>query len=149
MLLFTVGILSSTVVPQCSHTAGVLSYWCEQMRQQIDLYIKGRAGDDSGGSEQSKGAPPRVFCNSSSFFLGMLSCCCEQMRQQIDLYIKVAELETTREDLNRRKALPRELRAVKDLNLVPVITATLPVDPSCEYLPYFFPAFCGLSDSMR
>jgi len=76
-------------------------------------------------------------------------CCFGQMRQLIDLYIKVAQLETTREDLNKRKPLPRDIRAVKDLPAVPVITATIPVDPTCLYLPGSFPSFCGLADSLR
>jgi ataxia telangiectasia mutated family protein len=41
-----------------------------------------------------------------------------QMKQLVDIYIKLAELETRREDTNRKVALPREIRSVKQLELV-------------------------------
>ncbi|EOA23378.1 hypothetical protein CARUB_v10016554mg [Capsella rubella] len=71
-----------------------------------------------------------------------------QMKQLVDIYIKLAELETRREDTNRRVALPREIRSVKQLELVPVVTATIPVDRSCQYNEGTFPFFRGLSDSV-
>ncbi|KFK34114.1 hypothetical protein AALP_AA5G103600 [Arabis alpina] len=71
-----------------------------------------------------------------------------QMKQLVDIYIKLAELETRREDTNKRVALPREIRSVKQLELVPVVTATIPVDRSCQYNEGSFPSFRGLSDSV-
>ncbi|CAH2064912.1 unnamed protein product [Thlaspi arvense] len=71
-----------------------------------------------------------------------------QMKQLVDIYIKLAELETRREDTNKRVALPREIRSVKQLELVPVVTATIPVDRSCQYKEGWFPFFRGLSDSV-
>ncbi|KAL1222123.1 Serine/threonine-protein kinase ATM [Cardamine amara subsp. amara] len=71
-----------------------------------------------------------------------------QMKQLVDIYIKLAELETRREDTNRRVALPREIRSVKQLELVPVVTATISVDRSCQYNEGSFPFFRGLSDSV-
>ncbi|KAF8094951.1 hypothetical protein N665_0348s0034 [Sinapis alba] len=71
-----------------------------------------------------------------------------QMKQLVDIYIKLAELETRREDTNKRVALPREIRSVKQLELVPVVTATVPVDRSCQYNEGSFPSFRGLSDSV-
>lgn len=71
-----------------------------------------------------------------------------QMKQLVDIYIKLAELETRREDTNRKVALPREIRSVKQLELVPVVTATIPVDRSCQYNEGSFPFFRGLSDSV-
>uniref|UniRef100_A0A0D3BGD4 Serine/threonine-protein kinase ATM n=1 Tax=Brassica oleracea var. oleracea TaxID=109376 RepID=A0A0D3BGD4_BRAOL len=71
-----------------------------------------------------------------------------QMKQLVDIYIKLAELETRREDTNKRVPLPREIRSVKQLELVPVVTATIPVDRSCQYNEGSFPSFRGLSDSV-
>eukprot|EP01018_Ginkgo_biloba_P024682 Gb_40159 [translate_table: standard] len=70
----------------------------------------------------------------------------QQMRQMVEIYIKLAELETKKEDTNRKIALPRDVRSVRQLELVPVITATLPVDRSCQYPQGSFPHFKGLSD---
>nr|XP_034595825.1 serine/threonine-protein kinase ATM isoform X4 [Setaria viridis] len=67
---------------------------------------------------------------------GALIC---QMKQMVEIYIKLAELETKKEDTNKRIPLPRE---------VPVVTATVPVDPSCQYEVGSFPHFSGLADSI-
>uniref|UniRef100_K3XE23 Serine/threonine-protein kinase ATM n=1 Tax=Setaria italica TaxID=4555 RepID=K3XE23_SETIT len=56
---------------------------------------------------------------------GALIC---QMKQMVEIYIKLAELETKKE--------------------VPVVTATVPVDPSCQYEVGSFPHFSGLADSI-
>ncbi|XP_062116268.1 serine/threonine-protein kinase ATM isoform X5 [Humulus lupulus] len=71
-----------------------------------------------------------------------------QMKQMVEIYIKLAELETRREDTNRRIMLPRDLRNLKPLELVPVVTATFPVDRSCQYHEGSFPFFRGLADSV-
>ncbi|XP_078431049.1 serine/Threonine-kinase ATM-like protein isoform X2 [Wolffia australiana] len=71
-----------------------------------------------------------------------------QMKQMVDIYIKLAEIETKKEETNRRIPLPREIRSVRNLELVPVVTATFPVDPSCQYGEGFFPHFKGLGDSI-
>lgn len=71
-----------------------------------------------------------------------------QMRQMVEIYIKLAELETKREDTNRKLLLPRELRNLKQLELVPVVTATFPVDQSCQYDEGSFPYFKGLEESV-
>ncbi|KAL5723782.1 non-specific serine/threonine protein kinase [Ranunculus cassubicifolius] len=71
-----------------------------------------------------------------------------QMRQMVEIYIKLAELETKREDTNRKIPLPREIRSVRQLELVPVVTATFPVDSSCQYYQGSFPHFKGLGDSI-
>lgn len=71
-----------------------------------------------------------------------------QMKQMVEIYIRLAELETKREDTNKKLALPREIRSVRQLELVPVVTSTFPVDPSCQYDEGSFPHFKGLADSV-
>uniref|UniRef100_A0A1D1Z750 Serine/threonine-protein kinase ATM n=1 Tax=Anthurium amnicola TaxID=1678845 RepID=A0A1D1Z750_9ARAE len=71
-----------------------------------------------------------------------------QMKQMVDVYIKLAELETKKEETNRRIPLPRDIRSIRHLELVPVVTATFPVDPSCQYGEGSFPHFRGLGDSI-
>uniref|UniRef100_A0A0E0FF18 Serine/threonine-protein kinase ATM n=1 Tax=Oryza nivara TaxID=4536 RepID=A0A0E0FF18_ORYNI len=51
-----------------------------------------------------------------------------QMKQMVEIYIKLAELETKKE--------------------VPVVTASIPVDPNCQYEEGSFPHFNGLADSI-
>ncbi|CAO2161842.1 unnamed protein product, partial [Urochloa humidicola] len=70
------------------------------------------------------------------------------MKQMVEIYIKLAELETKKEDTNKRIPLPREVRSICQLELVPVVTATIPVDPSCRYEVGSFPHFSGLADSI-
>ncbi|XP_073048593.1 serine/threonine-protein kinase ATM isoform X18 [Primulina eburnea] len=71
-----------------------------------------------------------------------------QMKQMVEIYIKLAELETKREDTNKKVALPRELRSIRELELVPVVTSNFPVDQTCQYPKGFFPHFRGLADSV-
>ncbi|KAK1280444.1 Serine/threonine-protein kinase ATM [Acorus gramineus] len=71
-----------------------------------------------------------------------------QMKHMVEIYIKLAELETKKEDTNKKVALPRELRSAGQLELVPVVTATFPIDRSCRYHEGTFPHFKGLSDSI-
>ncbi|XP_022767135.1 serine/threonine-protein kinase ATM isoform X5 [Durio zibethinus] len=71
-----------------------------------------------------------------------------QMKQMVEIYIKLAELETKREDTSRKLPLPREIRSVRQLELVPVLTASFPVDHSCQYREGSFPFFRGLADSV-
>ncbi|OMO81453.1 hypothetical protein CCACVL1_12414, partial [Corchorus capsularis] len=71
-----------------------------------------------------------------------------QMKQMVEIYIKLAELEIRREDNSRKIPLPREIRSIRQLELVPVVTATFPVDRSCQYRDGSFPYFKGLSDSV-
>ncbi|XP_020548356.1 serine/threonine-protein kinase ATM [Sesamum indicum] len=71
-----------------------------------------------------------------------------QMKQMVEIYIKLAEMETKREDTNKRVTLPRELRSVRQLELVPVITSNFPVDRTCQYPEGSFPHFKGLGDSV-
>ncbi|KAL3529546.1 hypothetical protein ACH5RR_008868 [Cinchona calisaya] len=71
-----------------------------------------------------------------------------QMKQMVEIYIKLAELETKREDTNRKVTLPREIRSVRELELVPVLTSNFPVDRSCQYGEGSFPHFKGLADSV-
>ncbi|KAJ7289937.1 hypothetical protein O6H91_Y303200 [Diphasiastrum complanatum] len=68
------------------------------------------------------------------------------MKQMIEMYIRLAELETKKEDTNKRLPVPRDIRSIRQLELVPVITAPLSVDPSSQYKPGTFPHFKGLSD---
>lgn len=70
----------------------------------------------------------------------------QQMKQMVEIYIRLAELEVKREDVNKRLTLPRDIRSVRQLELVPVITAPISVDPSAEYPDGYFPYFKGLSD---
>ncbi|XP_011028561.1 PREDICTED: serine/threonine-protein kinase ATM [Populus euphratica] len=72
-----------------------------------------------------------------------------QMKQMVEIYIKLAELETKKEDTNKKVSLPREIRSVRQLELVPVVTATFPVDRNCHYHEGSFPHFKGLADSVR
>ncbi|KAK8518220.1 hypothetical protein V6N13_027695 [Hibiscus sabdariffa] len=71
-----------------------------------------------------------------------------QMKQMVEIYIKLAELETRREDTSRKVQLPREIRSVRQLELVPVVTASFPVDRSCKYCEGSFPYFRGLADTV-
>ncbi|CAI8597663.1 unnamed protein product [Vicia faba] len=71
-----------------------------------------------------------------------------QMKQMVDIYIKLAEMETKREDTNKRVTLPRDLRNLPVLELVPVVTATISIDCSCQYHEGSFPYFKGLGDSV-
>ncbi|KAI4336143.1 hypothetical protein L6164_014710 [Bauhinia variegata] len=71
-----------------------------------------------------------------------------QMKQMVEIYIKLAELETRREDTNKRMTLPRELRSTPTLELVPVVTATVPIDHNCQYKEGTFAYFKGLADSV-
>ncbi|KAL7139007.1 hypothetical protein ABFS83_09G021400 [Erythranthe nasuta] len=71
-----------------------------------------------------------------------------QMKQMVEIYIKLAEMETKREDTNKRVALPREVRSVRELELVPVVTSNFPVDRTCQYPQGSFPHFRGLADSV-
>ncbi|GAB4845683.1 hypothetical protein Ancab_039086 [Ancistrocladus abbreviatus] len=71
-----------------------------------------------------------------------------QMKQMVEVYIKLAELETKREDTNRKMNLPREIRNLRQLELVPVVTSTFPIDQSCQYQEGSFPHFNGLADSV-
>ncbi|XP_055826815.1 serine/threonine-protein kinase ATM isoform X2 [Solanum dulcamara] len=71
-----------------------------------------------------------------------------QMKQMVEIYIKLAELETKREDTNKKVNLPREIRSIRELELVPVVTANIPIDPSCQYTEGSFPHFKGLADSV-
>ncbi|KAK6920707.1 Phosphatidylinositol 3-/4-kinase, catalytic domain [Dillenia turbinata] len=71
-----------------------------------------------------------------------------QMKQMVEIYIKLAELETRREDTNKKIALPRDIRCLRQLELVPVVTSNFPVDRSCRYHEGSFPHFKGLADSV-
>ncbi|XP_075505012.1 serine/threonine-protein kinase ATM isoform X5 [Primulina tabacum] len=71
-----------------------------------------------------------------------------QMKQMVEIYIKLAELETKSEDTNKKVTLPRELRGIRELELVPVVTSNFPVDQTCQYPKGFFPHFRGLADSV-
>ncbi|XVE54961.1 hypothetical protein DITRI_Ditri03aG0123000 [Diplodiscus trichospermus] len=71
-----------------------------------------------------------------------------QMKQMVEIYIKLAELETRREHTGKKVPLPREIRSVRQLERVPVVTANFPVDRSCQYSEGSFPYFKGLADSV-
>ncbi|KAK2442878.1 serine/threonine-protein kinase ATM [Trifolium repens] len=72
----------------------------------------------------------------------------QQMKQMVDIYIRLAEMETKKEDTNKRVTLPRDLRNLPVLELVPVVTATISIDRSCQYHEGTFPYFKGLADSV-
>ncbi|XP_017973415.1 PREDICTED: serine/threonine-protein kinase ATM isoform X2 [Theobroma cacao] len=71
-----------------------------------------------------------------------------QMKQMVEIYIKLAELDTRREDSGKKASLPRDIRSVRQLELVPVVTASFPVDHSCQYPEGSFPHFRGFADSV-
>ncbi|XP_056686258.1 serine/threonine-protein kinase ATM isoform X2 [Spinacia oleracea] len=71
-----------------------------------------------------------------------------QMKQLVEIYIRLAELETKREDTNKKVSLPRDIRSVRELELVPVLTSNISVDRSCQYSEGTFPHFKGLGDSV-
>ncbi|CAO2819072.1 unnamed protein product [Amaranthus hypochondriacus] len=71
-----------------------------------------------------------------------------QMKQLVEIYIRLAELETKREDTNKKVTLPRDIRSVRELELVPVLTSNVSVDRSCQYGEGAFPHFKGLGDSV-
>ncbi|KAI0497772.1 hypothetical protein KFK09_021007 [Dendrobium nobile] len=72
----------------------------------------------------------------------------QQMKQMVEIYIKLAELDTKKEDMNKKVPLPREVRSIRQLELVPVVTANINVDPTCQYKEGMFPYFKGLGDSI-
>ncbi|KAH7658740.1 Non-specific serine/threonine protein kinase protein [Dioscorea alata] len=72
----------------------------------------------------------------------------QQMRQMVEIYIRLAELETKKEDTNKKVALPRDVRSIRQLELVPVVTASVPIDPSCNYVEGSFTYFKGLTESI-
>ncbi|KAK7350621.1 hypothetical protein VNO77_09440 [Canavalia gladiata] len=72
----------------------------------------------------------------------------QQTKQMVEIYIKLAEMETKREDTNKKVTLPRDLRNLPVLELVPVVTATISIDHSCQYHEGTFPYFKGLADSV-
>ncbi|KAF3772764.1 Serine/threonine-protein kinase [Nymphaea thermarum] len=72
----------------------------------------------------------------------------QQMKQMVEMYIKLAELETRKEDTNKKIPVPRDIRSLRQLELVPVVTATIPIDHSCEYPEGSFPYFKGFADSI-
>jgi ataxia telangiectasia mutated family protein len=41
-----------------------------------------------------------------------------QMKQMVEIYIRLAELETTKEDTNKKIAVPRDVRSIRQLELV-------------------------------
>ncbi|XP_052731781.1 serine/threonine-protein kinase ATM isoform X2 [Vigna angularis] len=71
-----------------------------------------------------------------------------QTKQMVEIYIRLAEMETKREDTNKKVTLPRDLRSLPMLELVPVVTATISIDHSCQYHEGTFPYFKGLADSV-
>ncbi|KAK1363096.1 serine/threonine-protein kinase ATM, partial [Heracleum sosnowskyi] len=71
-----------------------------------------------------------------------------QMKQMVEMYIKLAELETKKEDTNKKVTLPRDIRSIRQLELVPVVTSTFPIDHSCQYHEGSFAHFKGLADSV-
>ncbi|KAG0493501.1 hypothetical protein HPP92_004495 [Vanilla planifolia] len=73
----------------------------------------------------------------------------QQMKQMVEIYIKLAELETKKEDTNKKVPLPREIRSIRQLELVPVVTANIAIDPTCQYKEGTFPHFKGLGDSVK
>ncbi|KAJ0962868.1 hypothetical protein J5N97_027990 [Dioscorea zingiberensis] len=72
----------------------------------------------------------------------------QQMRQMVEIYIRLAELETKKEDTNKKMPLPRDIRSIRQLELVPVVTANVPIDPSCNYGEGSFPHFKGITESI-
>ncbi|XP_020591737.1 serine/threonine-protein kinase ATM [Phalaenopsis equestris] len=72
-----------------------------------------------------------------------------QMKQMVEIYIKLAELDTKKEDINKKVPLPREVRSIRQLELVPVVTSNITVDPTCQYKEGMFPYFNGLGDSIK
>ncbi|KAG0491470.1 hypothetical protein HPP92_004868 [Vanilla planifolia] len=73
----------------------------------------------------------------------------QQMKQMVEIYIKLAELETKKEDTNKKVPLPREIRSIRQLELVPVVTANIAIDPTSQYKEGTFPHFKGLGDSVK
>ncbi|MED6220390.1 hypothetical protein PIB30_044330 [Stylosanthes scabra] len=83
--------------------------------------------------------------NELSSYHGAIIC---QMKQMVEIYIRLAEMETKREDTNKRVTLPRDLRNLPALERVPVVTANISIDHSCQYPEGSFPHFKGLGDSV-
>ncbi|MED6180993.1 hypothetical protein PIB30_015216 [Stylosanthes scabra] len=83
--------------------------------------------------------------NELSSYHGAIIC---QMKQMVEIYIRLAEMETRREDTNKKVPLPRDLRNLPALERVPVVTATISIDHSCQYPEGSFPYFKGLGDSV-
>ncbi|CAM6085267.1 unnamed protein product [Calypogeia fissa] len=72
-----------------------------------------------------------------------------QIKTMIEIYIRLAEMETTPKDANRKLVIPREIRNIRQLELVPVVTAQVPVDFSCQYQQDSFPHFKGFSEGIK
>ncbi|KAH7439431.1 hypothetical protein KP509_04G060500 [Ceratopteris richardii] len=70
----------------------------------------------------------------------------EQMRQLVEIYIRLAEIEVKKEDMGKNLPLPRDIRSIRQLELVPVITAEVPISSDANYSAGQFPFYKGLSD---
>ncbi|KAK1384232.1 hypothetical protein POM88_021967 [Heracleum sosnowskyi] len=55
-----------------------------------------------------------------------------QMKQMVELYIKLAELET-KEEIPIKRSLCQDILSIRQLERVPVVTSTFPIDHSCQY----------------
>lgn len=70
----------------------------------------------------------------------------QQMKQLVEIYIRLAEIEVKKDDMGKRLPLPRDIRSIRQLELVPVITAEIPIAHNAEYPEGYFPYYKGLSD---
>ncbi|KAK1384229.1 hypothetical protein POM88_021964 [Heracleum sosnowskyi] len=70
-----------------------------------------------------------------------------QMKQMVELYIKLAELETKKE-IPIKRSLCQDILSIRQLERVPVVTSTFPIDHSCQYHVGSFAHFKGLADSV-
>ncbi|KAK1369708.1 hypothetical protein POM88_035800 [Heracleum sosnowskyi] len=52
------------------------------------------------------------------------------------------------QDTNKKVTLPRDIRSLRQLERVPVVTSTFPIDRSCQYHEGSFAHFKGLADSV-
>ncbi|KAK1356348.1 hypothetical protein POM88_049604 [Heracleum sosnowskyi] len=67
--------------------------------------------------------------------------------KNVELYIKLAELETKKEDTNKKVTVPRDICSIRQIELVLAVTSTFPIEHSCQYHEGSFAHFKGLADS--
>ena len=73
-----------------------------------------------------------------------------QMDRLIEAYIKISSTKLSDHEVMFHP-LPNEVkkRALSNLNMIPVLTAPLALDPTCEYPEGWFPYFLHFGDSAR
>ena len=97
------------------------------------------------GQEQLVTAPTSKIAAAAELLDGVrasdprLATVLSQMETLVGAYVKITELERPADKSAHNMPLPGDLRRLPTLDMIPIITAHLPVDPSCEYPIGSFP----------